>query len=58
MCSSDLIPLTQEDLASLTGVTRPTMNRALQELVDRKAIELTRGKLTVLDAKTIAQRAR
>ncbi len=52
------IPLTQEDLASLVGITRPTMNRALQELVDRDVVELARGKLRILDVEALASRAR
>lgn len=52
------IPITQDELASLTGVTRPTMNRALQELVDKGAIALSRGKLTILDSAVISARAR
>ena len=30
------LPITQEELASLAGTTRPTANRALQPLVDRR----------------------
>lgn len=41
------IPLTQEDLASLAGTTRPTANRALQGLVDDGRITLRRGRIEV-----------
>lgn len=41
------IPLTQEDLASLAGTTRPTANRALQGLVDRGLVTLRRGRVEV-----------
>lgn len=44
---SATIPLTQEDLASLAGTTRPTANRALQGLVDRGLIGLRRGRIEV-----------
>lgn len=43
------IPLTQEDLASLAGTTRPTANRALQPLVADGIIELRRGRIEVTD---------
>ncbi len=43
------IPLTQEDLASLAGTTRPTANRALQPLVAAGVIELRRGRIEVMD---------
>ena len=43
------IPLTQEDLASLAGTTRPTANRALQPLVDDGVVELRRGRIVVAD---------
>lgn len=44
---SAVIPLTQEDLASLAGTTRPTANRALQGLVDAGRIVLRRGRIEV-----------
>lgn len=44
---SAIIPLTQEDLASLAGTTRPTANRALQGLVDAGRIVLHRGRIEV-----------
>jgi CRP-like cAMP-binding protein len=43
------IPITQEELATLAGTTRPTANRALQSLVDDGAVELGRGKIVVTD---------
>lgn len=43
------IPLTQEDLASLAGTTRPTANRALQALVDDGVLSLGRGRIHVVD---------
>lgn len=44
-----VIPVTQEELASLAGSTRPTANRALQPLVAAGAIELARGRILVHD---------
>lgn len=46
---SATIPLTQEDLATLAGTTRPTANRALQSLVATGVIELRRGSVVVPD---------
>lgn len=42
-----LIPITQEDLASLAGTTRPTANRALQALVTDDVVRLRRGRIEV-----------
>lgn len=50
------VPLTQEDLASLAGTTRPTANRALQSLVDAGVIELGRGRIVVADVDALDQR--
>ena len=52
------IPLTQEDLATIVGTTRPTANRFLQGAVEAGVIELSRGRITVLDRAAIAKRAR
>lgn len=42
-----LIPVTQEELASLAGTTRPTANRALQGLVADDIVRLHRGRIEV-----------
>ena len=52
------LPFTQEDIASLAGTTRPTVNRVLTRLRDDHLIELARGSVTVLDRAAIARRAR
>ena len=44
-----VIPLTQSQLADLTGGTRPTVNQVLQKLVDQRIVEVSRGKVHVLD---------
>ena len=41
------IPITQEELASLAGTTRPTANRALQALVADDVVRLGRGRIDV-----------
>jgi CRP-like cAMP-binding protein len=43
------IPLTQEDLASLAGTSRPTANRVLQDLAQAGIVVVRRGGLDVLD---------
>ena len=43
------IPLTQEDIATMAGTTRPTANGVLRELETAGVVELTRGKVRVLE---------
>jgi CRP/FNR family cyclic AMP-dependent transcriptional regulator len=50
------IPLTQEDLAEIAGVTRPTVNRVLKKEQDRGTIKLSRGSITVTDKARLAER--
>ena len=52
------IPLTQEELASLAGTSRATVNRVLGEEAERGTIERKRGKIVGLDQASIAKRAR
>ncbi len=52
------IPLTQEELASLVGTTRPTINQILRDEQARGTIELRRGRTIILDGDEIARRAR
>ncbi len=42
-----VVPLTQEDLAGLAGVTRPTVNRVLKKEERRGALRLSRGSITI-----------
>ena len=53
-----VVPLTQESLAELVGGTRPSVNQILQKLAGRGVVELGRGKVTVVDADWLTQRAR
>lgn len=52
------IPVTQSDLASMAGTTRPTANRVLQELVTAGIVELARGRIEVADPARLAKLAR
>ena len=44
-----VIPLTQEEIATLAGTSRATVNRVLRAAERAGALELTRGRTTVLD---------
>jgi CRP-like cAMP-binding protein len=44
-----VIPLTQDEIAQLAGMTRPTANRLLREAEAEGAIALSRGHVTIID---------
>jgi Mn-dependent DtxR family transcriptional regulator len=46
---SDVLPLTQDFLAIMLGVRRPSVTLAASTLHQAGLIEYTRGKITVLD---------
>jgi len=50
------VPLTQEVIAELAGATRPTVNQVLREEEKRGTIELTRGRIGILNVSQLAQR--
>src|SRR5580704_1906376 len=52
------IPLTQEDLASLAGTTRPTVNRIIRQAEKAGAVHAERGQLFVVDRDAIAKLGR
>lgn len=52
------ITLTQEDLASMAGTTRPTVNRTLQDAVTAGYVVLGRGRIDVVDTALLAKHAR
>ena len=41
--------ITQDDIAGLSGATRPTVNQVLRTLEDAGAIELQRGRIEIVD---------
>jgi CRP/FNR family transcriptional regulator, cyclic AMP receptor protein len=51
------VPLTQEELASLAGTSRATVNRVLREEEEYGTLTLSRGKTTVTDADGLRRRA-
>jgi CRP/FNR family transcriptional regulator, cyclic AMP receptor protein len=55
--ASQAIPLTQDDLASMAGATRQTVNKVLRQAQDDGLLTLARGRITVLDPAALARRA-
>ncbi|MGO8872799.1 MAG: Crp/Fnr family transcriptional regulator [Acidimicrobiales bacterium] len=55
---SHSIPLTQDDLASMAGTTRQTVNRVLRQAQNDGLIKLTRGHIVVVDAAAVSRRAK
>jgi CRP/FNR family cyclic AMP-dependent transcriptional regulator len=53
-----VIPFTQEELASLSGTSRATVNKVLREEQAAGALELGRGRTTLLDVAALERRAR
>ena len=53
-----VVPLTQDDLASMAGTSRATVNRVLREEQEREAVVLQRGRVTLLDVGAIRSRCR
>jgi len=44
-----VIPLTQEEVATMAGSTRPTVNRVLRHAQDAGVVDLARGRIRVMD---------
>ena len=53
-----IIPMTQDDLASMAGTTRPTTNRVLQDAAAAGVVELSRGRITIIDLPRLTRLAR
>jgi CRP/FNR family cyclic AMP-dependent transcriptional regulator len=49
MYGDGIIPLTQEEVASMAGSTRPTANRVLRAAASAGVVDLGRGRIRVLD---------
>jgi len=54
---SEWVKVTQEDVGSLAGTTRATVNRALRAAADAGTIELARGRFRILDRDALERRA-
>jgi CRP-like cAMP-binding protein len=53
-----VVALTQDDLASMAGTTRPTANRVLKRAEADGLLRLSRGRIEILDTDQLARRAR
>jgi CRP/FNR family cyclic AMP-dependent transcriptional regulator len=51
------VPLTQEDIAGLAGVSRATVNRVLRDEEKRGTVRLQRGRTVVLEPEALGRRA-
>jgi CRP/FNR family transcriptional regulator, cyclic AMP receptor protein len=52
------VPVTQEEISTMAGTTRPTVNRVMQDLAQAGIIELRRGRFMVVDSTALARAAR
>lgn len=53
-----VIPITQEDLASMAGTTRPTANKVVKSAEEAGIVRVTRGRIEILDAAGAAKHGR
>jgi len=53
-----VVALTQDDLASMAGTTRPTANRVLKRAETDGLLRLGRGRIEIVDAAELSRRAR
>jgi CRP-like cAMP-binding protein len=56
--ASKSIPLTQDDLASMAGTTRQTVNRVLRQAQGEGLVSLFRGRIVIINPDGVARRAR
>jgi CRP/FNR family transcriptional regulator, cyclic AMP receptor protein len=52
------VAITQEDLATMAGTTRPTTNRVLKDAEDAGAVTVARGRIQIRDPQLLERRAR
>jgi CRP-like cAMP-binding protein len=52
------VPLTQEQLATLAGATRPTVNQVLRRLEERGIVTLGRGSIRIRDVRELRRSVR
>jgi CRP/FNR family cyclic AMP-dependent transcriptional regulator len=52
------IPLTQVEIAEMTGTSRATANQILRSEQEKKTLRLERGRVVVLDREALARRSR
>jgi CRP/FNR family cyclic AMP-dependent transcriptional regulator len=51
-----VIPLTQDDLASMAGTTRPTTNRVLRAAEEAGLVDVGRARIEIRDPQLLARR--
>jgi CRP-like cAMP-binding protein len=56
--SGVVIPLTQEELAGLSGTSRATVNQVVRAQQEKGVVELGRGRVIVIDPAALAARSR
>jgi CRP/FNR family cyclic AMP-dependent transcriptional regulator len=54
---SGAIPVTQDDVATMAGTTRQTVNRVMRQAQDNGLLRLARGRVEIVDADGLAKRA-
>jgi CRP/FNR family transcriptional regulator, cyclic AMP receptor protein len=52
------VPFTQDELASLAGTSRATVNRVLRQVEEAGGVSLRRGHIRILDKDMVARRGR
>jgi CRP-like cAMP-binding protein len=52
------IPVTQDDLATMAGTTRQTVNRTLRDAQEDGLVAVSRGRIEIIDADKLVRRAR
>jgi len=52
------VPVTQEEISTMAGTTRPTVNRVMQDLAEAGIVELGRGRFIVVDSAALARATR
>jgi CRP/FNR family transcriptional regulator, cyclic AMP receptor protein len=52
------VSVTQEEISTMAGTTRPTVNRVMQDLAEEGIVELGRGRFTVVKPAALARAAR
>jgi CRP/FNR family transcriptional regulator, cyclic AMP receptor protein len=53
-----VIPVTQDDVASMAGTSRPTANRVLKAAEQEGLLTVSRGRINIMDPQSLASRAR
>jgi CRP/FNR family transcriptional regulator, cyclic AMP receptor protein len=51
------VQVTQEEISTMAGTTRPTVNRVMQDLAEAGIVELGRGRFIVVDSTALARAA-